>query len=410
MSKGKGGKAPKTPDYAGLAKQDAAAQKETAEALTRSNRPNQTDQYGNTLSWTQNDKGDWSQAVNLSPEMKARQDQRLGFQDVAAGGYGDALKNFTSQGAWQSPGALGPADYSGAMTPGGGGGGGVSAPNIKMKFDPLSTFKNEGFGEIGNFDRTQGDRVANDMYESVMSRNRPEQARTQEALDVKLRQQGLQPGTEAYDRGMKNLMTSYGDVNSKAALDATGAGYQAAGDIYNTNLAGQAQRFGQGLSTWDAEAQRQKQLGEQQIGKGQVQANVYGSSAAAGASRAASAAQERSAYNNFLVNKAQQNQSEQGQRYAQSLTDYGMPANRASTLAGFMGGNPEPSFAGFSGATGYNPASMSNAAQSSYENEMGKYSSGQQKKGGGLNAAAGIGGSYLGGPAGGTIAQKFAGG
>ncbi len=395
MGSGKGGKAPKAPDYASLAKQDAEQQRITAEQLTKSNRPNQTDQYGNTLTWSQGPGGEWNQSVNLSPDQKARQDQNLWFRDIAASGYGNALKGVTSQGSFQAPDTLGYSDFGGAYKPGGGGGGGgVSGPNMDLKFDPLSKFKN-GAGEIGNFDRSQGDRVASDMYESVMSRNRPEQARVQEALDVKLRQQGLQPGTEAFDRAMKNALTSFGDVNSKAALDATGAGYQAAGDIYNTNLAGQGQRYDQELGVWEAEAQRQKQLADQKLGVGALQSQNYATSSAASTARANAAAQERSAYNQFLLGKAQQTQSEQQQRYGQALTNYNQPAQRASLLAGFMGGNPEPNFAGFSGATGYNPASMSNAAQSGFEAGMGKYSSDQGKKGNTLNAGASVAGAAL---------------
>lgn len=376
MSK-KGGKAPKAPDYSSLAKQDADAQQRVAEQLTAANRPTQVDAYGNRIDWSQDPTTKaWTQTSTLNPTLK-------GANEGIQGGFADAISALRNQGSFQAPDTLGysfaPGSVSGSS---GGGGGGASMPN--MTFDPLSTFQNKGFGKIGEFDKTQGDKVAQDMYASVLMRALPEQQRAQQGLDVQLRQQGLQPGTEAYDRAYKNMLTAHGDVDAKAALDATQAGYAAAGDIYNTNLAGQAQRFGQGLSTWEAEAQRQKQLGDQQLGKGQIGASL----AATNASRAAANQQ-------FELGKARQIAADQQQRYSQALQQYGMTADKANMYGNMMGSLPGGQFPGFSSATGYNPASMSNAAQSGFEANMGQYNAGQGKKGNTTNAAAGLGGAAM---------------
>jgi hypothetical protein len=55
-----------------------------------------------------------------------------------------------------------------------------------------------------------------------------------------------------------------------------------------------------------------------------------------------------------------------------------------------------PTFTGFSGATGYNPADMSGAAQAQYNTKMGGYNAQQGKKGSTLNAGMGMAGSIFG--------------
>lgn len=71
-----------------------------------------------------------------------------------------------------------------------------------------------------------------------------------EKFNTRLRQQGLQPGTAAYDRAMKNLMTSQGDVSTRASLDA----WLASGQERRANTATRAtlqnQNYGQALEKY----------------------------------------------------------------------------------------------------------------------------------------------------------------
>lgn len=95
------------------------------------------------------------------------------------------------------------------------------------------------------FDPTGAQKYSTQFYNRAMDRVAPEQDFQQDAMNTRLIQQGLQPGTAAYDRAMKNLMTSQGDVRTRAALDAEMAGQQAYLQDYSAQNVGQAQNWGQ---------------------------------------------------------------------------------------------------------------------------------------------------------------------
>jgi hypothetical protein len=505
MGSGKGGKAPDVPNYNRLAQADAERQRNASQEITMSNRPNQVDRYGNTMSWERDPSGRWYQNLALSPQQKAMQDSNLAAQQESTNlirgqgdfqytpmgysqqgradiGFGNASVNPNGMAAPPPPGtppkATPSAKGGGAVAPAGGAGqapavggkggsqaqasgtprpawadweketdltkrldmlnqagmmseipganpyfpngqrggglslgaGGVGGqPGASPQMGGASTYSNApqgsqgvpgynsqggpatggradpGYftnqaGAIGNFDATQGDKVAADVYESVMGRARPEQAREQARLDTQLRNQGLQPGTEAYNRAMQNLMTSHGDVATQAGLNSTMAGYGAARDIYNTNLAGQGQRFDQQLGGWAGNLGRQGQLTNQGLARDSLnqQGNIASEAAA--------------------IERARQTQSENQQIFGQNLTAYQLPFQRAQALA--QAGQVNPlDFQGFTGATGYNPASMSNAAQNNFNAQSANANASQGKKNSLLQTGGQLGSAYLMGPA-----------
>jgi hypothetical protein len=443
-------KAPKAPDYASLAKQDAAAQLDAANQITGWNRPNQTDIYGNTVNWTRTPDGGWNQDVSLGGNQQKIQDMSDALKLQGMGGIGgmpefqyEALNGGFGYGSGTgysagNSGGSGPLNYSGSSGgySGGGGGGSFNPPsgNPAAKTADPGEFTNtiadlvaaggdpgkfKGIQQkIGKFDSTQGDRVAADMYESAMSRFRPENAQQQEALDVKLRLQGLQPGTEAYNRAMQNHMTTTGDIEAKLALDATGAGYGAARDIYNTNLAGQNQKFGQKLGGWQANLGRNDQLERNNLARtesnfgrlsdswsnnlarqGQLEGQNIdreGIAAPLAAAHSASSAASANARMQYDLGKMQEGRLSQGQMFDQALTAYQLPYQRYAAMTGMPGA--QTGFEGFGGATGYNPASMSNAAQNTYNANMAGYNAQQGKGGSILGAGAQLGSAYLGRP------------
>lgn len=323
-------KAPKAPDYSGLAKSDAEQQRITANELTRANRPTQIDAQGNRMDWSQDAAGNWTQKETLNPEAAAGNAamQTELYKRMAAAG---------AQPGFKPPDTLKYSDATGGYL-----------------YDAMNQA-----GPIANFDANTGKAVADAMYESSMSRLRPENERTQSSIDNKLRQQGLQPGTEAYDRAMKNLMTSQGDVTSKLALDSTGAGYQSAMDMYRTALEGQGQRFSQEASINEQNRARQGQRYDQSAGN------------------------------------AGRRMQEQGQRFNQALTTSQAPMNEAMGYQQLFAGRPGSQFQGFSGATGYNPASMTNAAQNTYNAKMGAANASAGKNNNLLQTGATLGGAAI---------------
>ena len=196
----KGKKAPKAPDFKGTAEQQAANELEAAKQITKWNRPTQIDALGNKITWTQDKAGNWTQKVTPSADIAAS--NKMGQSALA-----NALREVQGMGKFTGP--------------------------ASVQFDP-----------------TAGDKMAADMYESVMGRARPEQEREKNSIDLKLRQQGLQPGTEAYDRAMKNLMTAHGDVATQAGLESTAAGYEEARQRFAQQLQAQNQEYGQAMQNY----------------------------------------------------------------------------------------------------------------------------------------------------------------
>lgn len=196
-----GGKSdePKAPNYENLAKNQAELDRSTAQQITAWNRPTQVNPYGR-LQWSQDDAGNWTQQELLDPRLQTISDQNLGLQKR----FGDQIN---AQGQFQGP--------------------------ESVQYDPAA-----------------GDAMSNALYESVMGRARQEQGRQQDALDTKLKQQGLQPGTEAYDRAMRNMLTAHGDVSTKAALDARLAGGQEARNEFGARTVAQQNAYQQKMGEY----------------------------------------------------------------------------------------------------------------------------------------------------------------
>jgi len=171
------------------------------------------------------------------------------------------------------------------------------------------------------------------------------------------------------------MITSHGDVRSKLVLDSTGAGYGAAGDIFRTNLAGQGQRFDQTLNRDLFDLRDQQQYYDQAMGR-----DVFNRDSLLQGE-------------NMDLNRARFGLDENQQRFAQDMSVYQLPYMQASYLNQLPGATT--GFEGFSGATGYNPASMSNAAQNRFNANMSQSNAGNAKKGGLLNSGTQLGSAAI---------------
>jgi len=383
MGGGKKQKAPAAPDYAALQQSDALANRQTASEITRWNRPTQIDAYGNSINWSQDAAGNWTQSQTLNPYFSDA-------QNTALWNSMQANRAVSEQGAFSGgPGyEMANNRYWNAITNGLQGNQGGELADFAPDAGGIGDFTNTA-GTIGNFDRTQGDQVAKDMFESAMSRLRPQQEQDTAAIDVKLRQQGLQPGTEAYDRAMKNMTTSQGDVNAKLGLDSTAAGYQAAQNIYNTNLGGQGQRYQQLQGDYAANLAGQGQrFGQQQA--------AYETNQGAQQQRYQQGKELFDANQEERWKEYDRSMTSQQQQYNQALQNYTLPMERAQAAAQLYAQSPQPNFPGFSGATGYNPADMTGAANASYQAKMGNANAGANKKNSMLGAGTSLGSAYLG--------------
>jgi len=329
MGGGKGG-APSAPNYKKLAKQDAEAQKQAALAQTTANRPNQYGPGGN-IEWTQDptDPNKWTQRTNLDPAAQGQYDRA---NQIATGAMGDLAK----QGAWNAP-----------------------DPNKIYEGAPLDDFKSQDlqYDDSGNpvYDPNAGKMMADALYAKTMNRARPDQERKMGMFRSQLSQQGLQPGSAAYDRAMQNLMTSQGDVATQAGLEAQLAGGQEARNEYQNALSGRANN----------RAEFGAKLSGQQNTRDDYQAML---------------AQQENARQNSALTAQQQNQN-----FLQAKDNFMMPWDRAAAAQGLVGGVSMPQLSGFNGATGYNPANMTNAANMGYQARMGANNAQQAKQGSMIN-------------------------
>lgn len=302
MGGGKKSKAPAAPDYSALATQDAEAQRKTAELLTKQNRPTQKDPLGNKLSWSQDANGNWTQSETWNPKITQ--------------GYNDAL-----------------AMREKAMK---------EAQNAQFKGPAAVADYQNTAGSVADFDpNASGQAASQAMYDKYWKDASWEQGFDRQGMQTQLRQQGLQPGTEAYDRAYKNLLQAQGDTNTKAKYDSIILGGNEARQNYQSQLAGQGQRWQQGI--------------------GDYQTKMQG----------------------------------QDQKYRQADADYTRKWDTAGASSNLLNTLYRPTYQGFSGATGYNPADMLGASQAQYAAKMGGYNAQQQKKGNTMNTAASLGGSAM---------------
>jgi hypothetical protein len=202
---GKGGKgSSKAPDYKGAAEEQAKASKEVTRDQTWANRPNQWNPWGRTQ-WEAQSVIDpstgkpvtqWNQYETLSPDAQRALDSQLGLEsgrsELAGGMLGRVGQEIGNAMDW---------DQFGNMT-------GVGSQDLM----------GDAQGYI--------DKAENAWYDRSKSRLDEQFGSEQEALDIKLRNQGLKPGDAAYDAAARSLGNRKTDAYQSAmneAIKASGA-------------------------------------------------------------------------------------------------------------------------------------------------------------------------------------------
>lgn len=197
-------KAPKAPDYAALQKQQAEDNARALQAQTVANRPDQITPYGK-ISWQQDPTtGKWTQTESWDPRIQAMYEQSLSNQEAQL----RQLQGLISRGQFQGP----------AIT--------------------------------AKYDQAYADQYAKNFSDQLTARLKPQYEQDQRSMETRLRLQGLQPGTEAYDRAYQNLMRSQGDVISQANLQGQLAGQNEARAAYQTELGGQQAAYDRAMQEY----------------------------------------------------------------------------------------------------------------------------------------------------------------
>jgi len=176
-------KAPATPDYAGAAQQTAAGNLEAARVASKANRVSQYTPEGN-LVYTQSptDQDVWSATQTLSPDEQAKYDQN---NKLSLGLLGTAQKGLTG--------------VDQALTKG-------------FDFNALPA------------SQINAGQTAQD---AIMARLNPQFAQSEDALRTRLINQGLSPGSNAWDNEFRNFNNGKNDAYSQAALQGIDVGQRA---------------------------------------------------------------------------------------------------------------------------------------------------------------------------------------
>jgi hypothetical protein len=234
-----GKKSNDSPDYAGLAREQGIANEAVTTAQTYANRPTQYTPWGST-SWSNNSVIDpstgkpvtsWTQTQSLTPELQAILDKEIAIQ----GGRSDVANNLTSR---MKTEFASPMDWS--------------------NLSPMG----EAVGErdIGDPNAWR-QRSTDAMYSQAMNRLDPAFADKRAAMEIKLRNQGLNPEDAAYQAQFKGLGEQETDARNNALWSSIGAGRDESNAMFNQ----QAQRSSQGFSQAMQGSQYANQIRQQQI-------------------------------------------------------------------------------------------------------------------------------------------------
>lgn len=203
---------PPVPDYAGAATAQGAANKESAIASSMLSNPNIYSPYGSqTVSYSEGPNGNLVPTVtqSLNPQSQAIFDQQQNVRQGLANISGQALN--TAQGVLSTPFSFG-------------------GPGVQTSIDnPTLTMDAGQNGYAGQRNRLDLSGVAKmpinagmTGQEAILSRLEPTLARQRTSLETQLTNQGLRPGSEAWDNATRDFSQQATDQRTQAALQGIG--------------------------------------------------------------------------------------------------------------------------------------------------------------------------------------------
>jgi hypothetical protein len=363
--------APAAPNYAAAAQETAQGNLDAARAATAANRVNQVTPYGN-LDYTitgQDPYGNptWTAKTSLSDVGQ----QLLNNQNQASLGLGGTInaalnrvQNTMGQGfnpntpaiqyGGQAPtlGQVGQADQAQGMG---------NAPTLQTGLD---------YQGMEGWDKATA---------LLNQRLQPQIQQSEERLQAQLANQGIVPGTEAYNRAMTQQGQRTNDLLTQAQL---------AGQNVQQNMFGQALQGGQ-FANQAMLGQNQAQLGNVAQSNQALQQNYANQ-------LAAQQQNNQVAQQMFANQQAGANLSNQAQQqaYNQAMTQYNMPLN---TLSALRSGSQvqNPSFVNSAQQATTSGADILGAAQMGYNAQMGDFNAKQAAQQNFNQGLMGLGGAGI---------------
>jgi hypothetical protein len=190
------GSPPESPNASQLIQQQSAANTQAAQLTNQMNRVDTTTPFGFQKFGQVADPSvpggiRYTQEIGFSPEQKQLYDKETGNQ-IASQNIAGSMQDRVAQSV------ASPLDLSGA-----------GAAERAMSGDAFSS---------------ERDKVTQALFDRLTGMRKPQMDRDRAALDVQLRNQGLMPGTEAYDNGMRTMLEAQNTELSDAADRAMLAG------------------------------------------------------------------------------------------------------------------------------------------------------------------------------------------
>ena len=342
------------PDYTGAAVAQGAANVESARASAKLSNPNVYSPYGTQLVSYDGDVPTIRQT--LTPEAQKTLEAQQKLQGNLARLGGTAYEG--AFGAMSTPFSFGGPQVQTQFTQGGPlqnaptagqyglAQGGLNAPNLTSQLD------------LSNVARMPVN-AGTTAQEAIMRRLEPSLARQRTSTETQLINQGLRPGTEAYDNAARILGEQENDLRSQAALQGL-----------NLDIGANQQGFSQALQGGQfANAADLAQFGagmQSQQAANQAIAQNYGQGMTAAQAQNATEAQRY----NQAMQAAQFGNTAQQQALAQALLQRQLPLNEINAL---MSGSQiqNPQFGAYQGQT-ITPAPIANATaqQSAYNQNL----------------------------------------
>jgi len=208
-----GGSAPQVPDFYAAADATAQASQRAVNQQTQANRPNQSNPWGNST-WQQGPNGQWTQRTTLNPMDQASLDSQRWTQLGASNLANDYMNQ-----AQANP--LNVNQVAGGQS--------LTGGPIQGGLD---------FGSLGGMPQAQAMNQAgvDAVYNQATSRLDPQFAQREESMRAQLANQGLDPGTEAYNAEMGNFTRGRNDAYSGAMNNAITQGAQIGSSMFGQGM------------------------------------------------------------------------------------------------------------------------------------------------------------------------------
>tara|TARA_R110000868_G_scaffold5782_1_gene33922 strand:+ start:3589 stop:4962 length:1374 start_codon:yes stop_codon:yes gene_type:complete len=435
------GTPPGVPDYNSLAQQNAASNAAATNTQTQANRPDQTDQFGNSSTWTQGPNGQWSQNIKFGQQGQQFNDQQTALRNALMGqaqssmGQGldfSKMPGFSNFDMSALQGVNPDALNNGVGGPGLLGGAGPMG-QLQGNNGPMGQLQG-GYGPMGNLQGAGQFNMdprgnSSEIQAATSKLLAPERAQQRDAEIQRLKSQGLTENSEAFQRGMARL----DEGDTRAQLQSLLAGTTEYGNQFNRAAGQNQQNFGQNFNAAQlANSQNQQQfaqdMGQAQFNSsnqsqkfnqdmGQAQfgnqsQNQQFNQNLAGANLKDSQNQQQFGRNLQQQQLAQALRGQQfgeqgaqaqlnGQQRQQMLNEQMTQRNAPlANLAQLMQQQANPQFGQFMGAGNPGGTDFLGAAQQQFNGQMGGYNAGQASQANNMSGLTGLLGGLLGAPAG----------